>query len=47
EIIEDCTGALDGRFTVDDPVFSPYGFGQVNIFELPANTVEEDSAKPS
>jgi hypothetical protein len=45
EIIEDCTGALDGRFTVDDPVFLPYGFGQMNIFELPANTVEEDAAK--
>ena len=45
EIIEDRTGALDGRFTVDDPVFLPYGFGQVNIFELSANTVEEDAAK--
>ena len=26
QIIEDCKGALDGRFTVDNPVFSPYGF---------------------
>ena len=45
EIIEDCVGALDGRFTVDDPFLSPYGFRQVNIFELSANTVEEDAAK--
>jgi len=45
EIIEDCTGAMDGRFTVDDPVLLPYGFGQMNLFELPANTVEEDAAK--
>ena len=47
EIIEDCTGALDDRFTVDNPVFLPYGFRQVNIFELPANTVEEVAAKQS
>jgi len=45
EIIEDCAGALDGRFTVDDPVFLPYGFRQMNIFELSANTVEKDVAK--
>ncbi len=45
EIIEDCTGALDGRFTVDDPFFLPYGFRQMNIFELSANTLEEDAAK--
>jgi len=30
EIIEDFTGALDGRFTVNDPVLLPYGFRQVN-----------------
>jgi hypothetical protein len=45
EIIEDRTGALDGRFTVNDPVFLPYGFGQMNIFEWSANTSEEDAAK--
>ena len=45
EIIEDCTGALDGRFTVDDPFLSPYGFRQMNLLRLPANTVEEDAAK--
>jgi hypothetical protein len=27
EIIEDCASALDGRFTVDDPVLLPDGFG--------------------
>ncbi len=45
QIIEGRTGALDGRFTVDDPVFLLYGFRQVNLFELPANTGEEDTAK--
>ena len=45
EIIQDRTGALDGRFTVNDPVLLPYGFRQLNIFELPAKTVEEDAAK--
>ena len=24
QIIEDCTGAIDGRLTMDDPVFLPY-----------------------
>jgi len=45
QIIEDRTGAMDGRFTVDDPVFLPYGFRQMNLFELSANTGEEDAAK--
>ncbi len=45
EIIEDRTGTLDGRFTVNDPVLLPYGFRQLNIFELPAKTVEEDATK--
>ena len=45
EIIENYASALDGRFTVNDPFLLPYGFRQVNIFELSANTVEEDAAK--
>ena len=45
QIIEDRTGALDGRFTVNNPVLLPYGFRQLYIFELPANIVEEDAAK--
>ena len=45
EIIENRAGALDGRFTVNDPVLLPYGFWQVNILKLPAKTVEEDAAK--
>jgi len=45
EIIEDLTGALDGRFTVDNPFLSPYGFRQVNILKSPPNTLEKDSAK--
>ena len=45
QIIKDCTSAMDGRFTVDNPVFSPYGLRKVNILELPANTCKEDTAK--
>jgi len=45
EIIEDCTSALNGWFAVNDPVPLPYGFRQVNILELPTNTVKEATAK--
>jgi hypothetical protein len=37
QIIEHCTGALNSVFTVDDPVLLPYGFRQVNLFELALN----------
>ena len=45
QIIKDCTSAMDGWFTVDDPFFLPYGFRKVNLFELSANTGEKDTAK--
>ena len=45
EIIEDLACALDGRFTVNDPVLLPYRFRQLNIFELPAKTAKEDATK--
>jgi hypothetical protein len=47
EIIEDCTSALDGRFTVDDPVLRSYGFRQFNILKLLVDTVKESAAKQS
>ncbi len=47
KIIEDRASALDGRFTVGDPVFLPDGFRKVNLLELPANTREEDTTKQS
>ena len=47
EIIEDLTGALDGWLAVNDPFLLPYGFRQVNILELPADTIEETAPKQS
>lgn len=47
EIIEDCTGALDGRFRMSDPFLLLYVFQQVNILKLPLNTLAKDSAKSS
>ena len=45
KIIEDSTGSMDSRFTMNNPVFLPYGFRQVNLFELSANTGKEDTSK--
>jgi len=47
EIIEDCASALDGWFAVNDPFLLPYRFRQVNILELPADTIEETAPKQS
>jgi len=45
QVIEDCGGALNGRFTMDDPVLLPKGFRRVKVLILPANTVEDVAAK--
>jgi hypothetical protein len=45
KIVEDFGCALDSRFAVNDPVLLPYGFRQLNVHELPANTVKEDATK--
>ncbi len=45
KIVQDFTSSLGSRFTVNDPVLLPYRFRQLNIFELSANIIEEDTAK--
>lgn len=45
EVIEDPAAALDGRFTVNDPVLLPEGFRQSYRFKLPAYPLEEEAAK--
>jgi hypothetical protein len=47
EIIEDCTGTLNSRFTVNDPVLLPYVSRQANILKSPFDTLTKALAKQS
>ena len=47
QIVEDCTGTLNSRFTVNDPVLLPHVSRQANVLESPFDTLTKALTKQS